>query len=98
MKNNKVYILGEIYTVSIVDSMDIYMQERCLCGYCDYIRKRIVVLKNKIDSDETLRHEIVHAFMYESGLDQYRKDEVLVEWVAQMLPRINEAIKKARRK
>jgi len=31
---------------------------------------------------EVLRHEIIHAFLFESGLEDYSKDEVLVNYIA----------------
>lgn len=41
---------------------------------------------------EVLRHELVHAFMAESGLrGSYCEDEVIVGWVAAMFPRLRVA-------
>lgn len=71
-------------------------------GFCDPYAKEIVVLKcedNKDDIDSArnlkfyenkiLRHEIIHAFLYESGLDinshdieQWARDEEIVDWIA----------------
>lgn len=42
-----------------------------------------------------LRHEIVHAFLDESGLTAYSGDETLVEWIAVMMPRMAEAMREA---
>lgn len=42
---------------------------------------------------EVIRHELVHAFFHESGLEQYSDDEVLVAWIAQQFPKIDCAVK-----
>lgn len=70
-------------------------------GYCNYAAKEIVVTQD--DSDETaafdyyikgvIRHEIVHAYFYESGLHDYADDETLVDWVALQLPKMSETFK-----
>ena len=80
-------------------------------GYCDWTVRRIVVagktageqhadfeMRKKVN----LRHEIIHAFLYESGLDQnttwYIEGEIhpeqLVQWIARQFPKIQEAFKK----
>lgn len=73
-------------------------------GYCDGMRKIIVIcdmttykgwekedkLTAKIAEKMTLRHEIVHAFLQESGLDSnsltcdgaWARNEELVDWIA----------------
>lgn len=78
-------------------------------GFCDHHAKEIVVLEckddeNDIDSmrnlqdyeNKILRHEIIHAFLYESGLDinshdidQWARDEEMVDWMAIQFPKMN---------
>lgn len=41
---------------------------------------------------KTIRHEIAHAFLDESGLSQYSEDETLVDWIAAMMPKMVEAM------
>lgn len=41
---------------------------------------------------ESLRHEIIHAFLEESGLDNYSEDEELVQWLAIQFPKILEVL------
>lgn len=73
-------------------------------GYCDKTTKTIVIAKK--DSDCTLedwnvykrhclRHEIIHAFMFESGLDSIDSYplEMMVDWTAMQFPKIQEAFK-----
>ena len=43
--------------------------------------------------NETLRREIVHAFLFESGLDSYSCDETLVQWMASKMPQVTQAFK-----
>lgn len=78
-------------------------------GYCSYIEHKIVVADmNTIDSwknesDEcklkqvhaTLRHEVIHAFLNESGLcgnslgvDAWAQNEEMVDWIAVQFPKI----------
>lgn len=39
---------------------------------------------------EVLRHELIHAMLFEAGLGGYYDDEVLVDWLAKMTPRLVE--------
>lgn len=79
----------------------------CDCdGYCDPYIKKIVVanrpaLAEKSDPPETLaaflaqtyRHEISHAFLFESGLRDYATDETLADWLAWQLPKLVDALR-----
>jgi len=40
------------------------------------------------------RHEIIHAFLHESGLKTYRDDELLVDWIAVQFPKMLSAFQK----
>ena len=78
-------------------------------GYCDKTVKRIVVADvNKSDFDDCeeyrrflLRHELVHAFLFESGIGGSTKWDVegeehpehLVEWLAYQYPKMLEAFR-----
>lgn len=51
---------------------------------------------------KVLRHEIVHAFLYESGLWQnaygskcWAKNEEMIDWMAIQIPKIQRAYKEA---
>lgn len=43
--------------------------------------------------NEVLRHEAIHAFFSESGLDCYSNNEELVDWIANQFPKMHEAFK-----
>lgn len=70
-------------------------------GLCKYYDKKILIRSrdNMLCPDDTietknlrynevLRHEIIHAFFDESGLDNYSCDEQLVQWIAYQWPKI----------
>lgn len=76
-------------------------------GYCDTSIKAIVIRKltdeqsleidNLEDMDsyfnQVLRHEIVHAFLFESGLhnqsaDSWAVNEEIIDWMAIQMPKI----------
>lgn len=86
----KVNVLGTEYEVELLDEQDETMKAMNCDGYTDYSIKSIKVLKNKKDDDVTkqkdiikyqnniLRHELIHAFLYECGIDsgmQFHNEE-----------------------
>ena len=103
-----VSILGTEYTIEErTPAEDAYLKE---CdGYCDKTSKLIVIDNSPDDSEldnyeayrqKTLRHEIIHAFLFESGLQEnfthpkMGHDELYVDWIAVQFPKILEAFKK----
>lgn len=91
----KVKILGTEYEIVINAEEKDYPKLKMCDGYTDTSIKRIVVRKLVKDeetledvekySKKVLRHEIVHAFMHESGLDiesPYARNEELIDWIA----------------
>ena len=104
-------ILGTEYTIETHKvSEDETMKKNQWSGYCDEEQKLIVVAdmteKEFIDIDsadaqeqyrkKTLRHEITHAFLNESGLSDsastpacsWAKHEEMVDWFAIQSPKI----------
>lgn len=43
--------------------------------------------------NEVLRHEVIHAFFSESGLDDYSSNEELVNWIAIQFPKMLQVFK-----
>lgn len=96
----KVSILGTEYTIQKLSrNEDSYLKN--YDGYCDKTSKRIVVNTDNNDLDnvevyikKVLRHEIIHAFLYESGLqenfkhDTWGHDETMIDWIAVQFPKI----------
>lgn len=113
----KVDVLGTKYTIKRVDpGQDEYMEKMHFGGYCDRGTKQIIILNIELLPDwanepkairknrvkETLRHEIIHAFLNESGLcwnssstDAWAKNEEMVDWFAIQFPKILKAFKEA---
>lgn len=114
----KLNILGTEYTVKIkkYDEEEAFGR-RSIGGYCDSFIKEIVLCdmhtykgwENEpeqtiiVCQKENLRHEIVHAFFNESGLQdsslQYEggwaKNEEMVDWIALQSPKMYEVFKEA---
>ena len=113
----KIDVLGTKYTIIRVKSgQDEYMDKMHFGGYCDGNRKRIVLLDLKTvpewkeeseasiirQEKETMRHELIHAFLNESGLewnshgcDAWAKNEEMVDWFAIQMPKLLKAFKAA---
>ena len=108
---NTVHILGTEYKILIIDEDD-YRFSRDADGWCDTQAKEILLYNFKQDPDsvkdlvayqkKVLRHEIVHAFLYESGLWQsscgskcWAQNEEMVDWIAIQEPKLNRAFKEA---
>lgn len=113
----KIDILGTEYRIEIHKvSEDSYMEKKGLAGYCEEENKLIVVADmseekyfvgmdekaQKIYRKKTLRHEIMHAFLNESGLSDssnrfdgaWAKNEEMVDWLAIQTPKIFSTFKK----
>lgn len=107
----KVNVLGTVYTIETHKvSEDEFMEKNHFAGYCAEEKKLIVIadITEKPyfdDMDEyevetfrkrTLRHEIIHAFLNESGLSDsasvpacsWAKHEEMVDWIAIQFPKI----------
>lgn len=94
----KVNVLGTEYTIVTDASMEKYPNLEGTDGYCDYSTKEIVV-REKDDEDElgdftafinkVMRHEIIHAYFYESGL-YFDQTEMMVDWIAIQIPKMSQ--------
>lgn len=98
----KVNVLDTTYTINKIKEQDKFMIENNLCGYCDFYEKKIVVLASDTTSKKELheieRHEFIHAFLYECGLNDssdWARNEELIDWLAIQLPKINVLFEKA---
>lgn len=104
----KVNILGTEYTIVEQSTSENPKLTDC-DGYCDKTSKTICVI-TKGDSDledfavyqkKVKRHEIIHAFLFESGLhenwkhDEWGHDESYVDWIAVQFPKLLEVFKAA---
>lgn len=102
-----VNILGTKYSIHLKSPAEDEMLQKC-DGYCDKTTHQIVVTTQNGDlgnfSDyqkKSIRHEIVHAFMFESGLAEnwehktIGQEETVVDWIAIQAPKMIEAFQKA---
>lgn len=103
----KVNILGTEYTIhkEVDEEKDTRMKD--LYGFCDYTTKEICLSKDILKKEDgsmsnlknfenkVLRHEIIHAYLYESGLNEnssrqiaWAENEEMVDWIAIQSPKI----------
>lgn len=100
-------ILGVNYKIEKRDSNEDQKLESAN-GYCETYSKKIVLEeihshpmnfeKIKDFEKKVLRHEIIHAFLFESGLDsnsEWARNEEIVDWFAIQAPKIVAAFKAA---
>lgn len=119
MKKAKIIdVLGTKYALRRVDrGQDEYLEKMHFGGYCDNGAKEIVILNLKTvaewekepdaiimaEEKTTIRHELIHAFLNESGLcwnahadeKSWAKNEEMIDWFAQQMPKILKAFKEA---
>lgn len=102
-------MLGQEYEILVVSEKE-YPKLSCAnaSGLAELYSKQLILNKDSMVedaetynnlaeyTDKVLRHEIVHAYFHESGLSSYCQDEVLVEWVAQQLPKMLGTVHDAR--
>ena len=114
----EINVLGTAYKVNWYSYTDKPIFEKRTCdGYCDQAEKEIAVVRLKTHpgfEDETeewcrklekmtLRHEIVHAFLNESGLMDsslqysagWARNEEMIDWIASQFSKIMECFKAA---
>lgn len=111
IKNCSVNILGSKYTIKL-GTADIYPMLYDCGGYTDTSCNLIVIqdisifdkdkeTDTKVNlqdvQDRSLRHEIIHAFLYESSLscnsnesDCWAENEEMVDWFAIQYPKIKQ--------
>lgn len=98
----KINILGADYTLTVSDD-DKRLGANC-DGYCDETTKTLAVKSYKDERDDltskgnldvqikkNMRHEIIHAFLFESGLaenSEWAQNEEIVDWIAIQLPKL----------
>lgn len=96
----KVNVLGTEYKIITDDSI---IQDGA-DGICKSYDKKILIrskgemlcsddsaIVKAVRHKEVLRHELVHAFFEESGLDDYSNNEQLVIWMAAQFPKMLKA-------
>lgn len=103
----KVSILGTEYEIIMNATEKEHSQLKKCDGFTDFSVRRIVIAdfdkdENSVDDIEwykkkVLRHELIHAFIYESGLAEnceWARNEVLTDWIAIQFEKILEVFTK----
>ena len=92
MTDKQINILGQEYTIKFKNMVeDLVMQEAD--GECRWYKKEIVIRDDlEENKNHVIKHEIVHAFLAESGLKEYRQDELIVDWIAWNIEKIQKVI------
>lgn len=104
----KIDVLGTEYSILFQTAKENPLLEK-LDGFCESSSKNIIVIKREPDvlgyedfesyQNRVLRHEIIHAFLSESGLDQnssvldgpWARNEEMIDWFAIQSPKIFKA-------
>ena len=108
MQMKVIDVLGAKYTIR-VESADKDPFLKDCDGYTDKTTRQIVVACAGPDNElgafsvyykKVLRHEIIHAFLFESGLHESWKheeghDEAYVDWIAVQAPKLIRAFQEA---
>lgn len=96
----RILILGTLYKIKYRNLKDADYD-----GYCDYTSRTIVIRTDNYNNVEDfqrmqnkqLRHEIIHAFLAESGLQcnfehstMWGHEETMVDWIAIQFPKLLE--------
>lgn len=103
----KINVLGTDYEIV---ELTVEQDERLdkMDGYCDPSVKKCVIDKHEVQDKyskqdlveykrQVTRHELVHAFLFESGLSacSWAENEELVDWIALQAPKMFKAFKDA---
>ena len=98
----KISIFGEEWDILTVSKDSMYDKDNY--GECDRWVRVIRINKDLYSEDDTtdnvqecmakvLRHEVFHAIFHEIGLECYAEDEILVDALAVIYPKIEKIIK-----
>lgn len=100
----RVNILGTYYTIKYKE-----LGAEGIDGYCDYTSKEIMIRSDNENGvndfrrlqKKQLRHEVIHAYLSESGLqsnfehaNQWGHEETMIDWIAIQFPKILKTFEK----
>ena len=94
-------ILGQNYYYKLTNGKedDAMLDNDKLLGECRFYAKEIVICKDIADKEfkkQIIRHEIIHAFLHESGLEKHKYDEDLINYIAIQFPKMLKVFKDAK--
>lgn len=91
-ENNELNILGTLYHLKTVDDGSLEYG-----GLVDFKNKIITINKNSSFQIKELYHEIIHAFLFESGLhsnSEWAENEEMIDWFALQFDKIIDVARK----
>ena len=110
MTEKEIDVLGTAYRVVICTEKDDSRLHN-MDGLCDASAKECIIdsfetVKNDPDAmkyldmqtRKVIRHELIHAFLYESGLAEcsaWAQNEEMVDWIARQFPKLHKAFAQA---
>lgn len=105
--SRKINVLGTEYDFKMSKSNeDARLIENS--GVCDFYSKEIAVLDEFVENDQNsirdfdefkkmnIRHELIHAMLFESGLEEYANNELLVSWISIQFPKMLSTFQEAK--
>lgn len=96
MTDKQINILGQNYTIKFENTRTEPILKNA-DGECRWYLKEIIIddeLEPLEHKYQVIKHEIIHAFLAESGLKRYKEDEDIVDWIAWNIDKIQKAIGK----
>ena len=97
----KVNVLGTEYTIKHMTDKECKKLSICDASGIAELYSRELIIKSNIDDgdgrafdnisefeNKVTRHELIHAFFHESGMDKYGEDEDLVNLLAIQVPKM----------
>lgn len=104
----KVNILGTEYEIKKLNEMEYPKLKKANANGLAELYAKELIISTEIDDgsgttyskleefeNKVVRHEIIHAFFHESGLDNYGENEELVNWLALQVPKMLDVFKSA---
>lgn len=100
MDNRTVNILGTEYEIQSSEDIHKTLMTTQNTGECDMYAKVISISPQEFITNDNrenvnkaiynicMRHEILHAFFHEAGVDKYSADEILVDFIAMQFPKL----------
>lgn len=95
----KISICGQEYAIFYETGEENQKLNDCECdGYCEPYAKEIHIRKNEYDKRnvkdickyecKVLRHEIIHALLFECGATDFWENETIVDMFAMLFPKL----------
>lgn len=110
MESKKINVLGTEYTLTVCNDEECPRLDGC-DGFCDETTKELFAESYRksgddptcksnlqVQTNKVKRHEIIHAFLFESGLAEnstWAQNEEMVDWIAIQFPKLLEVFKAA---